>query len=146
MAHGRLRIEMAAHRLDAFLPGVVVQDEIAEAWMSLKMQAEQILGFAFVPVCCVNKLDDARKGFFGERRSDQHMHPTGVAFAVKGVTQLPFACAFLDNQAGETEIPFKKKPSAKLRQHGVGAGHFARRTGVEPALRLAGPALFNLFF
>ena len=68
MAHGRLRIEMAAHRLDVFLPGIVVQDEIAEARMTFKVQAKQILGFALVPVRRVNEFDDARKSFLGERR------------------------------------------------------------------------------
>ena len=63
MTHRRLRIEMMAHRLDVFLPGVVVQNEIAEARMAFKIQAEQILGFALVPVRRVNEFDDAGKGF-----------------------------------------------------------------------------------
>ena len=40
------------------------------------------------------------------------MNPAGFTFAVKGVTQLPFARAFLDDQSGETEIPFEEKASA----------------------------------
>ena len=79
MKHRRLGIEVMAHRLDVFLPGVVVQNEIAEARMAFKIQAEQILGFALVPVRRVNKFDDARKSFFGERRGGQHMNPAGFA-------------------------------------------------------------------
>ena len=61
IAHRRLRIEAAAHRLDTFLPGVVVEHEIAQTRMALEAQAEQILRFAFVPVRRVNPLDDARE-------------------------------------------------------------------------------------
>ena len=58
---------MPSHRLDVFLPGVVVQNKITETRMTFKVQAEQILGLALVPVRRVNEFDDARKGFFGER-------------------------------------------------------------------------------
>ena len=78
MEHRRLWIEVAAHRLDVFLPRVVVQNEIAQTWMTFKVQAEQILGFALVPVRSVNKFDDTRKSLFGKRRIDQHMNPASV--------------------------------------------------------------------
>jgi hypothetical protein len=111
---------VAAHRLDVFLPGVVVQNKIAETRMAFKNQAEQILGFALVPVRCVNKFDDARKGFFGERRGGEDVNPTGFALAVKAVAQLPLARAFLDDQARETEIPSRKSRPHKFRQRGAG--------------------------
>ena len=117
---------MAAHWLDVFLPGVVVQNKITEARMPFKNQAEQILGLALVPVRRVNKFDDARESLFGERRGGEDVNPAGFAFTVKTVAQLPFARAFLDDQARKTEIPFEKKPSAKFRQRGAAAFDFAR--------------------
>ena len=126
MLHRGLRVEMAAHWLDAFLPGIVVQDKIAEARMAFKNQTEQILGLAFVPVRRMNKFDDARESFFGQRRGGEHVNPAGFAFTVKTVAQLPFARSLLDDQARKTEIPFQKKPSAKFRQRGAAALDFAR--------------------
>ena len=63
MAHRRLRVEAVAHRLDVFLPGIVVENEITEVRMAFKTHAEQILRFALVPVRRVNPLDDAREMF-----------------------------------------------------------------------------------
>ena len=103
---------MAAHRLDAFLPGIIVQDKIAQARMALEFHAEQILGFALMPVGGVNEFDDAGKSPLRQRRVHQHVNPAGLALAVKTVAQLPFVRSFLDNQAGKTEIPFQEKPTA----------------------------------
>src|SRR5208283_1102441 len=115
----------------------VVQNKIAEARMAFKVQAEQILSFALVPIGSVNKFCDARKGFSGQRRGYKDMNPASFAFTVKNIAQLPFARALLDNQPGETEIPFEKKASAQFRQCGANAVHFADRTGIELALHLA---------
>src|SRR5579885_262892 len=99
-----------------------------------------------MPIRRVNEFDNAWERLFGERRSNQHVNPAGIAFTVENVAQLPLAGAFLDNQAGEAEIPFQEKSAAKLWQHRAGAGHFAQRTGFGPALHLAGPALVNFSF
>src|SRR5208282_2502608 len=120
------RVEVAAHRLDTFLPGIVVQHEIAETRMSFKDEAIHVLGLALVPVRRMNEFDDTRKSFFGERRGCEDVNPAGFMFTVKTVAQLPLACAFLDDQARETEIPFQKKPSAKFHERGAAAFDLAR--------------------
>ena len=66
---------MAAHRLDVFLPGVIVQNKIAEARMAFKNETEQIFGFALVPVRGMNEFDDAGKVFFSERRGSEDVNP-----------------------------------------------------------------------
>ena len=59
IAHRRLRVESVAHRLDALLPGIVVEHEIAQVRMPLEAHAEHILGFPLVPIRRVNPLDHA---------------------------------------------------------------------------------------
>ena len=137
MAHRRLRVKSAAHRFDAFLPGVVVEHEIAQMRMTFEAHAEQILRLPLVPVRRVNPLDNAGEYLLREGRAHQHVHPAGSAFAVKHIAQLPLGCAFLDDQTGETEIPFLDNLTAHLGEHRASAAHFARRgRGVEACTAL----------
>ena len=55
---------MTAHRLDAFLPGVVVQNEVAESRMTFKDKTKQVLGLPLMPVRRMHKLDNAGKNLF----------------------------------------------------------------------------------
>ena len=162
MMHRRLRIEFMAHRFDTFLPGVVVQNEIAEARMAFKDQAKHVLGFALMPVGGVNEFDDAGKSFFSERRSDQNVNPARcgravllrglddrqvVPTVVKDISQLPFARAFFNNQPCETEIPFQEKPPAQFGELHASACDFAPGMGwVYIATHIGRPAAFHLLF
>jgi hypothetical protein len=146
MVHRRLRVEPTAHGFDIFLPEVVVEHEIAKTRMTFKVHAEQIFGLALVPVCRVNPFDDAGERVFRERRAHQHVNPAGFAFAVKRVAQLPLARAFLDDQAGETEIPLLENTTVHIGEHATGARHFVPGVcGIEAALRFSGPAAFDMF-
>ena len=98
VAHRRLRVESVAHRLDPFLPDVVVEHEIAQMGVPFEAHAEQILRFPLVPVRRVNPFDDAGEDLLRERRAHQHVHPAGLAFAVERIAQLPLARALLDDQ------------------------------------------------
>jgi hypothetical protein len=126
MAHRRLRVDAAPHRLDIFLPGVVVEHKIAEVRMTFEVHAEQILRFPLVPVRRVNPLDDAREDVLRERCAHHHVHPARVAFTVERVAQLPLARAFLDNQAGKAETPILENTTAQIGKHSAGAGHLGR--------------------
>ena len=76
MGHRGVRIEMAAHGLDVFLPGIIMQDKITEARMSFKNQAEHVLRFALMPVHRVNKFYDAGESFFRRAASEPKHGPS----------------------------------------------------------------------
>ena len=129
VAHRRLRVESVAHRLDALLPDVIVENEIAEMRMPFEAHAEQVLGFPLVPIRRMNPLDNAGENILRQGGAHQHVHPAGFAFTVKRVTQLPLARTFLDNQTREAEIPLLDNPTAHLGEHRAGARHFAVEVG-----------------
>ena len=126
VAHSRLQIEMTAHRLDVFLPGVVVQDEIAESRMTFEGETKQVLGLPLMPVGRMHKFNNAGKNRLIQRGVHEHMNPAGFAVTVKAVTQLPLACAFLDHQARETKFPSEEKSAAQFPKRGPVARHFTR--------------------
>src|SRR5208283_2713764 len=126
VVHRRFRIEMTAHRLDVFLPGVVVQDEIAESRMTFKGETKQILGLPLMPVRSMHKFDNAGKNCLVEWRVHQYMNPASLAVTIKAVTQFPLACPFLDHQARETKLPCQEKPAAQFRKRGPVAAYFTR--------------------
>ena len=97
--HRLFRLEMTAHRLDTFLPGVVVQNEIAESRMTFEAETKQVLGLPFVPVRRMHKFDNAGKNLLIQRGVHEHMNPPGFAVSVKTIAQLPFVGGFLDHQA-----------------------------------------------
>ena len=105
-------IKSAAHRLDAFLPSVVVEHEIAQMRMTFEAHAVQILRFPLVPVRRVNPFDDAGKDILSKGRVRQHVHPAACACAVKRVAQLPLV------SPSSTIRPAKlKSHSSTIRRH-----------------------------
>ena len=145
VVHRGLRIEPVPHRLDPFLPDVVVKYEISKMGVPLEAHAEHVLCFPLVPVCSMNPLDHARENLVGEGGAHQYVHPAACAFAVECVPQLPCACALLDDQAGEAAMPLLDHPMAHLGKHRARTRHFARRSqGVNAALCLPRPVTFDL--
>ena len=140
----RLRVKSVPHRFHGFLPGVVVEHEIAQVWMPLETHAEQVLRFPLVPVRGVNPLDHTGEDVVGKGRGYQHTQPAHVAFAVKRIAQMPIARTLLDDQTRKTEPFLLDDFTAHIDQHRAGAGHFGRRSGgVEVASRLSRPAPFD---
>jgi hypothetical protein len=146
LAQRRRRVEGAPHRRHALLPGVVVQDVVAEARMAGEVNAEQVLGLPLVPVRGENlRFDrDAREHAVSERRRDQDMDPAGVALAVEHVAQLPLPLALLDDQASERAVPLVEETPAHLGEDRALTSHFIDPgVRVEATTRLAGPGGFD---
>ena len=99
MQHRLSRIKAFAHWIYALLPGVIVEDEIAETRMSFEDQPEQVLCLAFVPVGGVNLFADAGYPIFRTGQMSKHVHPTSFAFAIEHVSQVPSRSLFDDKTA-----------------------------------------------
>ena len=99
MQHRLSRIKAFAHWIYALLPGVIVEDEIAEARVTFEDEPEQILCLAFVPVGGVNLFADANNTIFRTGQMSKHVHPTSFAFAIEHASQVPSRSLFDDKTA-----------------------------------------------
>jgi len=111
-------IEIVAHRIGAFRP-IFMKDEFPKPRVAFELQAKQVFGFAFMPVCrrSMNKAADGRHCGRNRIEFGFDVNPRRVRALVKNIQERPAIVGQLFNDQGrERKTQIAAEPLANLDQ------------------------------
>ena len=110
--------------MDVLFPNIIMENEIAQSWMTLKFDPKQVFNLPFVPVGGMNRHRDAGNRVLFQGLPDNQMNLACVPVAIKRIAQFPLGGLFFHKKSRPKISPLIVKPVAHRREMGWAALHF----------------------